>query len=289
MALVTFAVLFSAGDSSALTTDSSGSGSTGADVAVGVNDSSARASSGSRSADAGGREEDDAVLDMVDAHLPAAARRTRMQVCMEYVQVHAMENAAQVRLYVQQTSDRLSERDAKNYLFHNMLVNCYFGIQQVEVDSFGAEDMSAWRRTQVLARPSKRPRLRFSARQTEVLDAILRDAGAAGAEVEVLGLRLSSLPRGCRLALAATGLLLCTMLLVCLAAALLRRRQAAGGGRAADGAQSAKKGARALERGAAPAPDASDYARASGRKRGPGASMGAAKKEAADVVVRRRR
>merc|ERR1712232_315769 len=120
-------------------------------------------------------------------------RRSRMKVCMELIKAHSSRNDAEVRLYVQQLSDRLSEQDARNYLFHSLLVNCYHAVEQREVEQFGAVQMPEARLRKVLDRPADKPRLRLSLRQKDVLNTLLREDGAGSKEVQFFGWRLTEL------------------------------------------------------------------------------------------------
>eukprot|EP00931_Biecheleriopsis_adriatica_P038653 TRINITY_DN22110_c0_g1_i1.p1 TRINITY_DN22110_c0_g1~~TRINITY_DN22110_c0_g1_i1.p1 ORF type:complete len:241 (-),score=48.92 TRINITY_DN22110_c0_g1_i1:80-802(-) len=158
--------------------------------------------------------EDDAKFDKTDANLTRIERRVRMQVCMELVKHYATRNELEVRLFVKQLADRLSEHDAKNYLFHSLLVNCYHTIRQAEeVHTYGSEEIAAERLHEILQSPEQRPRLRLSASQLEVLNELLREEGAMGHEVEILGMRLSDLSSDRRLAVGAVAALTCAGLI----------------------------------------------------------------------------
>ncbi|CAE7232363.1 CPK2 [Symbiodinium microadriaticum] len=146
-----------------------------------------------------GFTEDD--LEKTDALLPHVEKRIRMSVCMEIVRTYAKDQDQQVRSIVDDLADELSEFSAKNYIFHSWLANCYHSIRQHEVRAYGQQELSAPRRASLLRLPGP---LRLSSGQLEVLNELLREEGALEPEVEILGVKLSSV--GVRAAVAAAGL-----------------------------------------------------------------------------------
>mmetsp|Transcript_134368 Transcript_134368/g.189918 ORF Transcript_134368/g.189918 Transcript_134368/m.189918 type:complete len:197 (+) Transcript_134368:16-606(+) len=143
--------------------------------------------------------EDD--LEKTDALLPHVEKRIRMSVCMEIVRTYAKDQDQQVRSIVSDLADELSEFSAKNYIFHSWLANCYHSIRQHEVRAYGLQELSAPRRSSLLRLPGP---LRLSSGQLEVLNELLREEGALEPEVEILGVKLSSV--GVSAAVAASGL-----------------------------------------------------------------------------------
>eukprot|EP00929_Paragymnodinium_shiwhaense_P013971 TRINITY_DN121823_c0_g1_i1.p1 TRINITY_DN121823_c0_g1~~TRINITY_DN121823_c0_g1_i1.p1 ORF type:complete len:216 (+),score=55.10 TRINITY_DN121823_c0_g1_i1:205-852(+) len=153
-------------------------------------------------------------LDATDVDLTLDEKQSRMRVCMEIVKTYTRENQREVKLYVQQLSDRLDEHDSKNYLYHSLLVNCYHAIEQEEVFDFGNSNITAARFREILTRPADKPKLRLSANQLEVLNGILRASGASREEPEkpLLGFHFADLPEEARWALIL--LAVCLFLLV---------------------------------------------------------------------------
>eukprot|EP00933_Yihiella_yeosuensis_P011200 TRINITY_DN11831_c0_g3_i1.p1 TRINITY_DN11831_c0_g3~~TRINITY_DN11831_c0_g3_i1.p1 ORF type:complete len:298 (-),score=58.78 TRINITY_DN11831_c0_g3_i1:96-989(-) len=198
------------------------------EAASSASSSSSSSSSSSRGNPKDRSAEEEALLDAVDADLAHAQRRSRMNVCMELVKRHASENELEVRLFVKNLADRLNEHDAKNYLFHSQLVNCYHNIRQLEVDAFGLEDVSAERLKGIVSTPKGKTRLRLSSNQLQVLNEILREDGVVGKEVEVLGNRMSDLTSQSQFLLAAAAVLVCGGLLAFMARQLLRPKNSAG-------------------------------------------------------------
>ncbi|CAE7573249.1 CPK3 [Symbiodinium natans] len=136
-------------------------------------------------------------LEETDISLPHVEKRIRMSVCMEIVRTYAKEQDQQVRSIMDELSDELSEFNAKNYIFHSWLANCYHSIRQHEVRAFGIQEMSAPRRASLLRMPGP---LRLSTGQLEVLNELLREEGAFGPEVEILGMKLSAVSAGALMA-----------------------------------------------------------------------------------------
>eukprot|EP00747_Dinoflagellata_sp_TGD_P095037 gnl/TRDRNA2_/TRDRNA2_166326_c0_seq2.p1 gnl/TRDRNA2_/TRDRNA2_166326_c0~~gnl/TRDRNA2_/TRDRNA2_166326_c0_seq2.p1 ORF type:complete len:221 (+),score=44.52 gnl/TRDRNA2_/TRDRNA2_166326_c0_seq2:66-728(+) len=166
-------------------------------------------------------DEAEAELDLTDADLTHTQRRTRMYVCMELVRRRTNDNSEGVKSTVQQLSDRLSEEDARNVIYHSLLVNCYHGVQQEEVESYGAEELSADRLLDIFTRPPDRPQLKLSRKQLEVLNQLLREEEASTKPaVEVGGARLSSLDSDMQLVIGILAALLCAGCVACLVAAL---------------------------------------------------------------------
>ncbi|CAJ1454607.1 unnamed protein product [Effrenium voratum] len=141
----------------------------------------------SRMADGAEPGPEDEVLDQQDGHLQHVEKRVRMSACMELVKQHAASNDAEVQSLIAQLAPELGEFDAKNYLFHSWLVRCYHNIRQREAQTFGAEELAFPRARQLLSSGPER----FSARQLEVLNELLREDGAMSDEVEILGSKLS--------------------------------------------------------------------------------------------------
>jgi len=166
-------------------------------------------------------EAEEAVLDATDSDLAFLERRMRTHVCMELVKKRAVEAEREVRTVVQQLSDRLSEDDAKNWIYHSLLVNCYHLIRQKEVERYGSEDMSRQRMQEILTRPVDRPKLRLSNKQLDVLNGLLRESGAVGKEPELLGSRLSMLDDDVQLGIGMAAACVCSLPLLYIAVQLL--------------------------------------------------------------------
>eukprot|EP00927_Polykrikos_kofoidii_P056700 TRINITY_DN50790_c0_g1_i1.p1 TRINITY_DN50790_c0_g1~~TRINITY_DN50790_c0_g1_i1.p1 ORF type:complete len:318 (-),score=41.98 TRINITY_DN50790_c0_g1_i1:361-1314(-) len=160
-------------------------------------------------------------LDDTDAHLAYHERRMRMTVCMEIVKEYARENPREISLTVEQMSDRLSEYDAKNYIFHSLLVNCYHSVDQAEVEAFGAFEMASDRVRIILSALPDKPHLKLSASQLEILNSLLREDGAVDREVELVGMRFSELGGGQRAVVFVAAGSLCVVTVVVIAARLL--------------------------------------------------------------------
>ncbi|CAL1149317.1 unnamed protein product [Cladocopium goreaui] len=143
-------------------------------------------------------------LDAADAGLTHLEKRLRMSSCMEVVKQHTGKRPKEVEHVVAETMrlGDLSEFDAKNYLFHTWLAKCYHNIRQEEAQLFGAQEMPRSRVQQLFSGSLQR----FSEKQLEVLNELLREDGAVGPEVEVLGKKLSQQGAGFAIALAAAFL-----------------------------------------------------------------------------------
>ncbi|CAK8986820.1 unnamed protein product [Durusdinium trenchii] len=144
----------------------------------------------------------DVELDATDAHLTHLEKRVRMSSCMELVKFHASHSPKEVEVFLTAAKAELSEVQAKNFLFHTWLIRCYHNIRQEEAQTFGREELPLHRR-RVLLRSGPE---RFSVTQLEVLNELLREDGALGHEVEILGSKLSEWKGQMWLALAATAL-----------------------------------------------------------------------------------
>eukprot|EP00435_Cladocopium_sp_Y103_P005497 s1390_g1.t2 len=174
-------------------------------------------------------------LDATDAGLSHLEKRLRMSSCMELVKQQTGRSVKEVEHVVAETSrlGGLSEFDAKNYLFHTWLVKCYHNIRQEEAQSFGAQEFD-WSDANEHSPGPELPRSRvqqlfggslqrFSEKQLEVLNELLREDGALGPEVEVLGKKLSQHGMAPTIGLAAA--VLCAGLLLFLAWRLLSARR----------------------------------------------------------------
>lgn len=154
----------------------------------------------------------DSELDKTDADLTERERRTRFHVCMEHVSTKKRRDQADIWGLIAQLSDRLSEADARNYVTHSLLVNCYHQITQEQVEVFGKEILSDLDLDKLLSRPEDGSvDIRLSAKQNELLDRILREKNQ-GVGFTLGGKDLSELPRSAEVGLIVVGLLLLLVL-----------------------------------------------------------------------------
>lgn len=135
-------------------------------------------------------EPSDMELDQTDEKLTHVEKRLRMSSCMELVKQHSARNSEEVERLLEDAmrfGNLRSEFDAKNYLFHTWLAKCYHNIRQREAQSFGSQQISGQRMQKILMGDLQR----FSPKQQEVLQELLREDGVVVPEVEILGQKLS--------------------------------------------------------------------------------------------------